>query len=119
MTDVVPSTLEPSAGVKKEPMRLLMDMEVTHPVHWTVRTFVDPADLREMLKIIFTTPGLLLSCLKFLFMDSPKYDDPAQAGMPDAATVQFAVDSAGSASPSQTGIGMVPTGPGRIPSRKK
>ena len=119
-TDVVPSTLEPPSGGAKEPMRLLVEMEITNPVHWTVRAFIDPPDLREMLKIIFTSPGLLLSCLKFLFMKGPKYDDPAQAGMPPVApTAQLPVGSAGPGAPANVGSGFAPTGPRPIPARKK
>lgn len=118
-TDVVPSTLEPSSGGAKEPMRLLVEMEITNPVHWTVRAFIDPPDLREMLKIILTNPGLLLSCLKFLFMKGPKYDDPAQAGMPAAPTLQFPVGSAGPGAPAKVVSGLAPTGPRPIPARKK
>jgi hypothetical protein len=114
-TDVVPSTLEPASGARKEPLRLLVDMEITHPVHWTVRTFIDPADLREMLMMILTNPVLLFSCIKFLFMESPKYDDPAQAGMPEAVDAELSGDSA----PAKAGTGMPPVGPGRIPSRRK
>jgi hypothetical protein len=45
---------------------MLMVMEVVHPVHWTVRAFVDPADLRRMIKLVLTNP-MLIHGLKFLF----------------------------------------------------
>jgi hypothetical protein len=116
MTSVVPSTLEPPAPGSREPRRLLVEMEITNPVHWTVRAFIDPPDLREMLKIIFTSPGLILSCLKFLFMKGPNYDVTAQNGAPVAAAVQ---PPAGPASRAQTASGAAPAGPRPIPARKK
>ena len=115
MTTVVPSTLEPPAIGSKEPRRLLVEMEITNPVHWTVRACRDPPDLREMLKIILTSPGLILSCLKFLFMKGPKYDEPVPAGMPVAATAPLP----GPTAPVQTASGPAPAGPRPIPSRKK
>lgn len=114
-TTVVPSTLEPHTDGSKEPMRLLMEVEITNPVHWTVRAFIDPPDLREMIKIILTSPGLIFSCLKFLFMKGPKYDEPAQAGTHVAAAVPLP----GPAAPSKVGSGPAPTGPRPIPVRKK
>ena len=114
-TTVVPSTLEPHTDGSKEPMRLLVEVEITNPVHWTVRAFIDPPDLREMLKIIFTSPGLLFNCLKFLFMRGPKYDAPAQAGTQVAAAAPLP----GPASPAKVETGPRPAGPRPIPARKK
>ncbi|MDO9228875.1 MAG: hypothetical protein Q7U03_04825 [Syntrophales bacterium] len=114
-TTVVPSTLEPPTDGSKEPMRLLVEIEITNPVHWTVRAFIDPPDLREMIKIILTRPGLILSCLKFLFMKGPKYDEQAQAGTHVAAAVPLP----GPAVPSKVGSGPAPAGPRPIPVRKK
>lgn len=114
-TTVVPSTLEPPADGSKEPRRLLVEVEITNPVHWTVRAFIDPPDLREMIKIILTSPGLMFSCLKFLFMKGPKYDEPAQAGTPVAAAAPLP----GPTAPSKVGSGPAPTGPRPIPVRKK
>lgn len=39
---------EPPAG-QTEPV---MEMEITHPAHWTARTFLDPKDLRHMVMFI-------------------------------------------------------------------
>jgi hypothetical protein len=117
MTSVVPSTLEPPAIGSKEPRRLLVEMEITNPVHWTVRAFIDPPDLREMLKIVFTSPGLIFSCLKFLLMKGPNYDVPAQHGAPPVAA--SAQPPAVPASPAQTASGPAPAGPRPIPARKK
>ena len=114
-TTVVPSTLEPPTDGSKEPMRLLVEVEITDPVHWTVRAFIDPPDLREMIKIILTSPRLIFSCLKFLFMKGPKYDEPAQAG----AHVAAAVPLPGPAVPAKVGSGPAPAGPRPIPVRKK
>ena len=47
-TSMVPSTLEPPKNGAAEPLRMLMTMEMVNPVHWTVRAFVDPSDLRHM-----------------------------------------------------------------------
>ena len=53
---MVPSTLEPPEEGTTEPMRMLMVMEILHPVHWTVRAFVDPADLRHMVWLVLKNP---------------------------------------------------------------
>ena len=89
-TNIVPGTLEPPTNGTKEPMRMLMEMEILHPVHWTVRAFLDPPDLRELVKKIITNPVLIFNGIKFLFMKGPKYDTPAggevSAAAPKAAT---------------------------------
>ena len=118
-TNVVPSTLEPPTNGTKEPMRLLMEMEITNPVHWTVRAFVDPPDLREMIKHVITNPGLIFNGIKFLFMKGPKYDTPADGEVP-AATPKAAAP--GPSAPPKAGSGAlpnVPKGPSSIPIRKK
>ena len=43
-TRLVPATLEEPAAGQTEPMRVLMEMEITSPVHWTVRAFLDPPE---------------------------------------------------------------------------
>jgi len=115
-TDVVPSTLEPPQKGTAEPMRLLVEMEITNPVHWTVRAFIDPSDLREMLKIIFTNPALLLSCLKFLFSKGPNYAESAQTKIPPTTTT---APSPMAATPASAVSGMAPIGPRPIPARKR
>ena len=114
-TTIVPSTLEAPSNGASEPMRMLMVMEVVHPVHWTVRAFVDPADLRRMIKLVLTNPMLIMRGLKFLFSKGPTYAEPAG--------VEAAVATSTTAStPSQkTGLGPVlgaapKAGPGPIPS---
>jgi hypothetical protein len=109
-TNIVPSTLEQPTNGTKEPMRMLMEMEITNPVHWTVRAFVDPPDLREMIKHVITNPGLILNGIRFLFMKGPKYDQPAAHGE--------APKAAAPAAPSKAGPSAPPKGPGSIPTRK-
>jgi hypothetical protein len=118
-TTLVPSTLEPPPSGTKEPMRLLVEMEITNPVHWTVRAFIDPPDLREMIKIILANPGLILSCLKFLFMKGPNYNEPTQAGASVAAAQLSAGPAKPVASAKAVGSGPATAGPRPIPVRKK
>jgi hypothetical protein len=119
-TTVVPSTLEQPTDGSKEPRRLLVEVEITNPVHWTVRAFVDPPDLRDMLKIILTSPGLILSCLKFLFMKGPDYNEPAKAQASAAAAAQLPAGPVKPAVPTKAvGSGPATTGPRAIPVRKK
>ena len=84
-TTVVPSTLEESNNGQREPKRFLMEMEIQHPVHWTVRAFMDPPDVREMVLHILKNPGLIFSGLKFILSKGPAYDTPALAEAPAAA----------------------------------
>jgi len=110
-TTVVPSTLEePPEGVT-EPMRMIMMMEIVNPVHWTVRAFLDPSDLRKIVKIIVTNPALILKGIKFFFSKDPDYGElaKAEASAPKAA----AAKGPGSVS----GPGAIPKGPGAIPSK--
>ena len=111
-TNIVPGTLEPPTNGTKEPMRMLMEMEILHPVHWTVRAFLDPPDLRELVKKIITNPVLILNGIKFLFMKGPKYDGPkAHSGAQQAA-------ASGPVAPSKDGPQAPPKGPPPIPIRK-
>ncbi len=65
---VIPETLEmPKEGEAKEITRLLMTMQVIAPVTWTVRAFVEPADLRAIFGFALKNPGVLLSGVRFLF----------------------------------------------------
>lgn len=109
-TTMNPSTLEPSKPGEKEPMRMLMAMEITHPVHWTVRAFLDPPDLREMVMHIIKNPGLIIKGIIFLFSSGPKYDKPA-AG--HAGTVAAAPKSGPAAPPGPS------KGPAPIPTRNQ
>jgi len=115
-TTLVPATLEEAPNGSKEPKRMLMEMEILHPVHWTVRAFLDPPDLRALVKKIITNPELMLTGLKFLFMKGPKYDAPTMAHgeVPKAAAPGPAAPPK-AASPA---AGTPPKGPPPIPSRK-
>jgi len=118
-TTMVPATLEPPKGSATEPMRMLMVMEVVHPVHWTVRAFVDPADLRRMAKLVLTNPGLVLRGIKFFFSKSPVYGEPGKTEAAAAPAAAETRPTAPEASP-KTGPGPMPpappkAGPGPIP----
>jgi len=121
-TDMVPSTLESPKNGAAEPLRMLMTMEVVNPVHWTVRAFVDPSDLRRMVKEVLTHPGLILKGIVFLFSKDPAYGcastEPAAAPAPEPAA------AAKSAPSRKNGPGPIPAsapkaGPGPIPVRKQ
>jgi hypothetical protein len=114
-TTLVPATLEEAANGSKEPKRMLMEMEILHPVHWTVRAFLDPPDLRSLVKKIITNPDLMMTGLKFLFMKGPKYDAPATHGETPRAAASGPASPPAAASP---GVGTPPKGPPPIPSRK-
>ena len=135
-TEVVPSTLEPPKGGTVEPMRMLMVIQVVNPVNWTVRAFVDPSDLRHMVKVVLTNPMLILKGIKFFFSKDPVYATPAiaetaAAAAPGPATATAAGPAAAPRTgpgpmpppPSKAGPGPVPpapsrTGPGPIPPRR-
>lgn len=63
---IVPTTLESSKEGEEEPTRLLMTMRVIAPVTWTVRAFVEPADLRHIIAFALRNPKVLFSALRFL-----------------------------------------------------
>jgi hypothetical protein len=71
VTRVVPSTLEDPEPGEYEPPRLLMTIQTTAPVSWTVRGFVEPQDLRLILKAAMR-PSVIWMAIKFLFMSGPK-----------------------------------------------
>ena len=118
-TGVVPSTLEPPKEGTVEPMRMLMVIQVVNPVNWTVRAFVDPSDLRHMVKVVLTNPMLILKGIKFFFSKDPVYATPAAAQTAGAVAPGPAAATAAQAAP-RTGPGPMPpappkAGPGRIP----
>lgn len=142
-TEVVPSTLEPPKDGTVEPMRMLMVIQVVNPVNWTVRAFVDPSDLRHMVKVVLTNPMLILKGIKFFFSKDPIYATPQVAETaagtvapgPAAATAAQTAHKTGPATvpkagpgpmppaPSRTGPGLIPPapakqGPGPIPPRR-
>ena len=118
-TEVVPSTLEPPKEGTAEPMRMLMVIQVVSPVNWTVRAFVDPSDLRHMVKVVLTNPMLILKGIKFFFSKDPVYATSAIAGTAAAVAPGPAPATAAQAAP-KTGPGPMPpappkAGPGPIP----
>jgi len=116
-TTVVPSTLEEAKNGAAEPTRMLLVMQVVDPVNWTVRAFIDPSDLRKMVKVVVTNPGLVLKGIKFFFSKDPVYAKSAKAEVPLSAAKP---EGAKAARP-QPGPGPIPSavakGPGPIPSR--
>ena len=86
VTDIVPSTLEPAKEGEKEPLRMLMTIQTTDPVTWTVRGFVEPDDLRLILKAALK-PSVIFTAIKFLlFGGSSKKKAPEASNA--AATAQ-------------------------------
>jgi hypothetical protein len=63
---IVPETLESPKEGKEEPTRLLMTMRVIAPVTWTVRAFVEPADLRHIIGFVLKNPRALFDGVRFL-----------------------------------------------------
>lgn len=63
---IVPETLESPKEGEDEPTRLLMTMKVIAPVTWTVRAFVEPADLRHIIGFTLRNPKVIFSALRFL-----------------------------------------------------
>ena len=66
VTNVIPSTLESPKDGENEPTRLLMTMKVIEPVTWTVRAFVEPADLRQIIGLTLKNPSALFNGGRFL-----------------------------------------------------
>ena len=64
---VVPETLEATKEGEEEPTRMLMTMRVIAPVTWTVRAFVEPADLRHIFGFVLRNPVVLFNAVRFLF----------------------------------------------------
>jgi hypothetical protein len=63
---IIPATLEASKKGEEEPTRLLMTMKVVAPVSWTVRAFVEPADLRHIIGFTLRNPKVIFKALRFL-----------------------------------------------------
>ncbi|MEM3581341.1 MAG: hypothetical protein QXQ64_08830 [Candidatus Bathyarchaeia archaeon] len=114
VTNIVPSTLEPPPEGQTEPRRLLMELEITHPVHWTVRAFVEPPDLKEMVKILMKNPSLLWEGIKFLFSKTKEKGMEVEGV---SQPVPEMVLSSGGSLASQSG-GPTRKGPPPIPPRR-
>ena len=63
---VVPATLEPPEKDKNETTRILMTLSVIAPVTWTVRVFLEPADVRRLIGCVIKNPRTLFSAVRFL-----------------------------------------------------
>jgi len=63
---IVPETLELPKEDQNEPTRLLMTIQTIAPVTWTVRAFVEPADLRHIIGFALRNPRFLFDGLRFL-----------------------------------------------------
>jgi hypothetical protein len=114
-TTLVPATLEEPAAGQTEPMRVIMEMEITNPVHWTVRAFLDPKDLRHMVMIILTNPAFIMNALKFLFSRGPKYGTPVSHEAPAAGVASKPTTAAAPRPPAPSGPAK---GPAPIPQRR-
>jgi len=97
---IVPETLETPEEGKPEPTRLLMTMQVIAPVTWTVRAFVEPADLRHIIGFALRNPRVLFNGLRFLTLggESPslvvkKKESAREEEEPPAAPVGGESDS--------------------------
>jgi hypothetical protein len=82
LSHIVPTTLKDPAKGKTEPGRLLMTMQTTDPVSWTVRCFVEPGDIRMMLKAALK-PSVIFAVIKFLIVGGRKKEKPAPAAATD------------------------------------
>jgi hypothetical protein len=79
VTNIVPSTLEAPKEGENEPTRLLMTIQTTHPVTWTVRGFVEPEDLWLIVKAAMK-PSVIFTAIKFLLSGGSK-----SKAVPDAS----------------------------------
>jgi hypothetical protein len=89
VTELVPSTLEPpEEGEPREQSRLLMTIQTTDPVNWTVRGFVEPSDLVTILKAAMSF-RVLWTAFKFLLVGGATKKEAAQgkAGVPEEVKV--------------------------------
>jgi hypothetical protein len=82
-TDIVPSTLDRPTD-HEEPIRLLMVTDIIEPVNWTVRIFVEPSDLKQMLWEVLTHPGTIWRALRFLISKDGNQAQQAAACMDKA-----------------------------------
>ena len=68
---ISPSKLKPETlklANEPEPTRLLMEMGVTSPVHWQIRVFTEPRDIRKLVRLLLkpSTLWYALACLLFI-----------------------------------------------------
>ena len=69
-TNIVPATLEPPKDGQGEMERILVTLQITHPVTWTVRAFVEPEDVRHVARLLLK-PRNLFKALRFLILGGP------------------------------------------------
>lgn len=84
VTNVYPATLEDPKDGDTQPMRLLMTVQTTDPVSWTIRGFVEADDLREIFKAALK-PAVLLTAFKFLLFGSKSTKSTAAPALKGAA----------------------------------
>ncbi len=82
ITDIVPSTLEAPKEGQREPRRMLMTIQTSDPVTWTVRGFVEPDDLRQIVKAALK-PSVIFTAIKFLLFGG----NSAKKALPQAQQV--------------------------------
>jgi hypothetical protein len=85
---IVPETLEVTKEGEEEPTRLLMTMRVIAPVSWTVRAFVEPADLRRIIVFVLKNPKVLFGALRFLVFGGRSPSLEVKKKEPGEATVE-------------------------------
>ncbi len=85
---IVPETLEASKEGEGEPTRLLMTMRVIAPVTWTVRAFVEPADLRRIIGFVLKNPKVLWAAIRFLIAGGRSPSLEVKKREPGEATVE-------------------------------
>jgi hypothetical protein len=84
ITNIVPSTLEAPEPGQKEPTRMLMTIQTTDPVNWTVRGFVEPDDLRQIIKAALK-PAVIFAAIKFLLFGGNSKKKPVEQSHAEAA----------------------------------
>jgi hypothetical protein len=88
VTDIIPSTLEAPKEGQKEPRRMLMTIQTTDPVTWTVRGFVEPDDLRLIIRAALK-PSVIFTAIKFLlFGGGSKKKSPEPSKPPSPASAE-------------------------------
>jgi hypothetical protein len=53
--DIAPSKIKPETlefASEPEPTRLQIELNATSPVHWHIRVFAEPQDIRKMVKLL-------------------------------------------------------------------
>lgn len=69
-TKLIPTTMKKCKN-NTETTRLLLTVETEYPVTWTISTFMEPEDLRAMIRFALR-PSTIFTMLKFLFIKGPE-----------------------------------------------